>query len=1026
MSHESGTNFDPSGAEAEAAEQIARENIEVAPQSAEQLFEATEAAVDSLLSRLVRNPSAVEYLTEISVRVQRYLLDDKTGQPSLFAKGLVQKINNPALIEVGRQLVSEINPLFFGLRKAVTEHNAMTQAGVSADLILEKEGGLVDLLKIGKVAGQKTTTVFGYLEGLSSEQESTPTKIVVIDPFGENEANKKYWQERRAAREEMFERTETYQEIIANRSAAAVFELDAVSRVAEVDGDAELVEAAITLADFIDSQIDPLKNDFKKTVGRLSFFRGQADQMIDLLNAAEVLKQKNPQLFARLLGVSQGRESSEAERSDLFGNIFHIAFHRSLRRSPRGVSALPGRQVLREQLDGLLELETKQLPLQHVNPEQMEQMQSQLKAELEKSLPGAKEKPNPILVAMLTGTLVERVREVELHELFRAVSKEAEEKLEGPEARIEELRQLYEKIKKLGPLPDHEELEAEFALGLISKRKSERIIIRRVKALPEARTDRAYELSWLVDFAIKSKLDLNEVFGDFLKIVEAEMGIEKYGVGVVEKKENLSSAIILKAKIGLDFSKELKEFEKIIRNNSKDLIILLKAQRAAGIDTGETVGRIFSYFETGNNFSWLDIVDVVFGLNKRDAVNFLHLFAAKFRLRSIPMMNSRSSDLIDFAVLAFDAGWLGWETGITNSNEELVVKTKIGMEQARLAGVEKSEIEELRKQAVDELVDRFQKEDSDKRKSQILVLVVYLGGIAEAVRLCERGDLVWDRGWLASEIAKQASAAKQEIADVRWEKECTREARELFGKNFFGVEQIESAFTIKDRQDKDVKLIDLSPSERQQAEQMLKEKLNEPDIKEFFSRPKNQRDIKDGKYLLILRVNTIKVNSQDVPLTIKAMKDLIAPDMEEKGQGKLLWNTRIEDFYTTSTPVVAPSELRRAQPTFEWIIVTKDVVQSTLGKDHLTQTTKLQEEAERIGLDSTKIKRRQPVQTVFDHLVSLRTINQRLLENRYDRSDESSSPGFLAYVGSGGSLGLRLLDGAPDNSRGRLGASLSR
>ncbi|KKU07159.1 MAG: hypothetical protein UX09_C0034G0024 [Candidatus Uhrbacteria bacterium GW2011_GWE2_45_35] len=158
------------------------------------------------------------------------------------------------------------------------------------------------------------------------------------------------------------------------------------------------------------------------------------------------------------------------------------------------------------------------------------------------------------------------------------------------------------------------------------------------------------------------------------------------------------------------------------------------------------------------------------------------------------------------------------------------------------------------------------------------------------------------------------------------------------------------------------------------------------------------------------------------------MNDLIDPDMEEKGQGKLLLNTRTESFFTTTTPAVALGELRRAQPTFEWTIVTKDVVQSTLVKDHSTQTIKLQEEADRIGIDSTKIKRRQPVQTVFDHLVSLRTINQRLLENTLDwSSDESFSPGCLAWcVGDGGSDGLRLFGWSPDGSRSSLGASLSR
>ena len=152
--------------------------------------------------------------------------------------------------------------------------------------------------------------------------------------------------------------------------------------------------------------------------------------------------------------------------------------------------------------------------------------------------------------------------------------------------------------------------------------------------------------------------------------------------------------------------------------------------------------------------------------------------------------------------------------------------------------------------------------------------------------------------------------------------------------------------------------------------------------------------------------------------------------MGKKGQGKLLlyadWYQN-KDFYTTTTPIVTIDELMPAQPTFEWTIITKDVVQSTLGKTYSDQTTKLQEEADRIGIDKTKIKRRKLVQTVFDHMVLLRQANpQRLLINRFDWSDESSSPSNLVYVGLGLSIGLLLHGGSPGIPGVHLGASLSR
>jgi hypothetical protein len=96
---------------------------------------------------------------------------------------------------------------------------------------------------------------------------------------------------------------------------------------------------------------------------------------------------------------------------------------------------------------------------------------------------------------------------------------------------------------------------------------------------------------------------------------------------------------------------------------------------------------------------------------------------------------------------------------------------------------------------------------------------------------------------------------KQALEQAKEQAKELKETKKLFGENFFGSNQIESAFTIQNEHGQDIKLINLTPAERQQAEQMLKEKLREPDIKQFLSNPENQKDIKDGKYLLIAKTS---------------------------------------------------------------------------------------------------------------------------------------------------------------------------
>jgi hypothetical protein len=113
----------------------------------------------------------------------------------------------------------------------------------------------------------------------------------------------------------------------------------------------------------------------------MHFARGSAEEVINLLNAAEVIKETSPYFFLRMIGVAPGHDygEREAERSNLFGNVFHLGLYRSLHLI-EGSSGKEGLEVFRRRVNNLLDFSITVPDLLSISNEQMRAIERQFKA----------------------------------------------------------------------------------------------------------------------------------------------------------------------------------------------------------------------------------------------------------------------------------------------------------------------------------------------------------------------------------------------------------------------------------------------------------------------------------------------------------------------------------------------------------------------------------------------------------------------------------------------------------------------
>jgi hypothetical protein len=967
-----------------AIERRDQEQTEQRPATASDLFLASEAAIDSLRNRLARNSRALECLTLIDSRLSRYLLEENNQQPSDYARALVgetgTEIQPKDLQEINRVIVAELNPLLADLSRAIKDYNALTQAGDPAFKLSEGPERLLQALRVGEVEQQRTISIFGFLDGWDfSPETAAHGRLIVLDPL----ADQNYWRDKKQVFEKCQKRKIETGEFIGLRSADAIFELEAFAREVEVGGqdDAEkIAKAARTIADFIDGRLEALSKDPAKTMAQTDFFHGDFDEIVDVLNAAEILKRSNSRLYARLLGISQSPKTSESQRSDLFGNFFHLAVARSERFTPknvRGSKGLVGRQILLGYLDGLTDIDNRQLPFHHVNVEQMEKMQRDLKKKMRQAKksddPQASKEAGNQLVGSIA-PLIMFSREKELHDFFAAVARQ--EKESNPTVQIEKLERaarrfsdsdrfyllfkIAELKNALGIDPSEtlnearrltrgagrgiketqffeSEIEFQIATGRYFEAEQElgRIFERGGLPYPDllnsfvkaAIKDRQFSLvKRFVNRGKNSELATAKCFVWFCDVLkaEADLGFKDFREletfaretgGVAERTimPPYQVMIELEAKMGsLDHAWQTIEsflssndsVDKYVRDHAVACIIGEAIRIAPAEKPAEIFQRYQDKISTKGAFRSF-LIDVALYL--LDGEEFLKVAQL---LRGQTLSSQQQLLLYNFRVIERLI-----EAGLVVEAEEIVQKIQpdvdTGGKRTKLLALieakkgnfegaaerldENSEMETFdavidlalaagRLAQAKELIDRKIKDKKfisfeDYRK---LALAQAAAGQIDEAKKTIRKYFPADRGKpaLVAELAQVDLVAMENLPAVlsaRQENEhlaeVEREARGLFGENFYGIQELqedrkremarysmeglrETFFGLSEKEFRE-KMNNLPNSnfsfnQRRAALESLAEKINEPEFTEFVAQPENCQAIKNGEWRLTL------------------------------------------------------------------------------------------------------------------------------------------------------------------------------
>lgn len=417
----------------EEAEQMAREQREAElqerePQDARELIVATIETVNQLMrdveEHLPDNDEALEILTHIDERLQTYLVHEESEvTPTPYVEAFFN--DEAELVErFNAHLLAELNPLLHRLHRALMRHDARTKEQQQ----LQNREALAARLNAATVDSQMVHTLFARLEGWSFDRPDMPVRLIVEDPLAKDKQN--YWVPR--AKEQQVYGIEKPEKVIASRSFTAAYELESAAEIAEERGDEKSAQACRLLAGYITQQGELMERNFTRTVRDLDFVHGDPDQLFNVLNAAEIVKQQEPALYASLLGVSpKPGATAEAQMSPLTGNAFHIAVARSQHYElgdniGDNVSSdlLPAIVLLKERVRLMTEMRTSQLPLMHVGRLQIAGESLALRGVAQEAI----DRGNNEALYMIAGLLGRRGMEIELARLLKSVDVAEREK----------------------------------------------------------------------------------------------------------------------------------------------------------------------------------------------------------------------------------------------------------------------------------------------------------------------------------------------------------------------------------------------------------------------------------------------------------------------------------------------------------------------------------------------------------------------------------------------------------------------
>ncbi|HLD21857.1 MAG TPA: hypothetical protein VJB65_03070, partial [Patescibacteria group bacterium] len=245
----------------------------------------------------------------------------------------------------------------------------------------------------------RTISIFGILRLAAEQFEQLPSlhcekpevkqKIVVEDPFSP-ERKAKYWQERLHLKE-VYGGEATLPAMVALRTNTLIYELkDIAAHTPDDEQHEDLRIAYEIVAHWCEEQMQPFTEASAKQpekfgflVRRLHFGQGNPEDMIAILNAAEVIKQKNPELFIRMAGIAPGydhgtRGDFELRESDVLGSVFNLGLHRSLELIIRSNST--ANVLFHNRIQALTELNRPQPLLQHLSEDQITQIEEKYKS----------------------------------------------------------------------------------------------------------------------------------------------------------------------------------------------------------------------------------------------------------------------------------------------------------------------------------------------------------------------------------------------------------------------------------------------------------------------------------------------------------------------------------------------------------------------------------------------------------------------------------------------------------------------
>lgn len=223
------------------------------------------------------------------------------------------------------------------------------------------------------------------------------------------------------------------------------------------------------------------------------------------------------------------------------------------------------------------------------------------------------------------------------------------------------------------------------------------------------------------------------------------------------------------------------------------------------------------------------------------------------------------------------------------------------------------------------------------------------------------------------------------------------EAREIFGKDFLGPEAAEATFGVE-----------LSQEELEQIEDI----------------PFSREELEQAKQLgmmLVLRVPRIGEGKTAKSFSINSVREVFKADDKlgdpKKKKSKIFYD---QDWYDNET--FATQET----PSLGWGLVMKEVLQESRSKNWDQQEEVLKAWAKDNNIDPTKVRRRKPVEIIYDTLLYYGTNKESLLENSYDWTEVQSSDGYFVFVGFFDSGGLSVGGGARDDTYSYLGVCPSR